>query len=130
MNKLEFAYHLTPEAILAYAHSTETPLQKIDGTWLAPPTMPVTFWTLADVPWLDKERTFIHGSQSFAYEKPLLAGAHLDCVLTLTRMEQKTGHSGALTLYTHLLECRCKGELVVSAETVLISLEDHAWKKR
>lgn len=124
MNKLEFAYLLAPEAVLAYAQSINAPLQRVDGTWLAPPTMPVTFWTIADAPWLDQDRIFIHGSQSFAYEKPLKAGSNLDCVLTLIRMEQKTGRSGLLTLYTHLLECSCKGERVVSTETVLISLED------
>jgi hypothetical protein len=91
---------------------------------VAPSTMPITFWKIREVPWLDKEKTFIHGRQSFTYMAPLKAGSHLDCELSLTKMEQKAGRSGDMSLYTHVLTCACKGEPIVTAETVLISIGD------
>nr|WP_281273444.1 MaoC family dehydratase N-terminal domain-containing protein [Cohnella lupini] len=91
---------------------------------IAPSTMPITFWKIADVPWLDKDNTFIHGRQSFIYKVPLKADSHLVCDLSLTKMEKKVGRSGELILYTHVLTCACKGEPIVTAETVLISIGD------
>lgn len=124
MNKLIFEYHLTAVSIIVYSQSIEAPLQKVGGVLIAPSTMPVLFWRIADVPWLDKEKTFIHGRQSFTYRAPLKADSHLDCELTLTKREQKTGRSGNLILYTHTLSCKCKDERIVTAKTVLISIGD------
>lgn len=121
MKRLVFPYLLTAEAIMAYGDSIAAPLQQVDGHWIAPPTMPITFWHTDQVPWLAKEKALIHGRQSFSYEAPLKAGDLLACELTLIQCETKTGRSGTLTLYTHRLECWCRGELVVTADTVLIS---------
>lgn len=123
MTRLVFPHHLTAKAITAYGDSLEAPLQKQDGHLIAPPTMPITFWHTDEVPWLAQEKALIHGQQSFNYETPLKAGDVLACELTLMKRETKTGRSGTLTLYTHRLECWCKGELIVTADTVLISRE-------
>ncbi|QAY65831.1 FAS1-like dehydratase domain-containing protein [Paenibacillus protaetiae] len=124
MNKITFPYHLTAASIIAYAHSIEAPLQRIGEALIAPSTMPVAFWKIADAPWLDKGKTFLHGSQSFTYKAPLKAGAHLVCELELTKTEKKTGRSRNLILYTHVLTCTCGGERIVTAETVLIDAGD------
>lgn len=118
MNRYTLQYYLTTESIIAYAQSIEAPVQKAGGVLIAPSTMPVTFWNIADVPWLDKEKTLIHGRQSFAYEAPLKAGSRLVCELALTKVEKKVGRSGALTLYTHILKCICRGELIVTVEEI------------
>ncbi|MBM7566159.1 FAS1-like dehydratase domain-containing protein [Paenibacillus sacheonensis] len=124
MNRLVFRYRLTTASIMAYSQSIEAPLQKADEILIAPPTMPITFWKIADVPWLDQEITYIHGRQSFAYDAPLMAESHLDCELKLANLEHKAGSRGALTLYTHMLVCMCNGERIVAAETVLLSVGD------
>ena len=122
MNRLAFEYRLTAASIIAYSQSIEAPLQKAGEVLIAPSTMPIIFWRIAEVPWLDQEKTFLHGRQSFAYNSPLKAGSLLVCELTLTNLEKKAGSSGELTLYTHTLECMCGGDLIVTAETVLISV--------
>lgn len=123
MNRIVFPCYLTVEAIRDYGDSIEAPLPKLAGQLIASPTMPITFWHTDEVPWLPKEKPLIHGQQSFSYEAPLKAGDLLACELTLMKRETKTGRSGTLTLYTHRLECWCKGELIVTADTVLISRE-------
>ncbi|WP_018750630.1 FAS1-like dehydratase domain-containing protein [Paenibacillus sanguinis] len=123
MNRLVFPYCLTAEAIMTYGHSIAAPLQQVDGCLVAPPTMPITFWHTDEVPWLAKEKALIHGQQSFRYETPLKAGDQLACELALIKCETKAGRSGQLILYTHRLECWCRGELAVTADTVLISRE-------
>ncbi|GLX70650.1 FAS1-like dehydratase domain-containing protein [Paenibacillus glycanilyticus] len=124
MIQITFTYHLTLEAVIAYSQSIEAPLQQIRDAWIAPATMPITFWKIADVPWLDPKTTYIHGKQSFAYNAPLTAGSQLDCVLTLTKVETKSGRSGNLELLTHTLTCTCKDKPILTAETVLITIGD------
>ena len=45
------------------------------------------------------------------------------------RQVQKEGRQGKLTFYIHTLVCRCEGELIVTAETVLIRVGDDHDKK-
>lgn len=124
MNNLRFRVHLSEEAIVQYAASIEAPLQRIGTALVAPSTMPITFWKIADAPWLHMPEPLIHGTQQFHYEAPLTSGMELDCDLSLTRVENKTGRQGALTLYTHSLICTCAGKRIVTVETVLISVGD------
>jgi len=122
MNNLRFQVLLTPDNIIAYAASIHSPLQSIGDTWMAPATMPVTFWQIKDVPWLRKEETLLHGAQRFTYQTPLLAGMKLDCELSLLKAEPKNGSRGALTVYTHSLVCYHQGRLLAVAETVLLGI--------
>ncbi|OWA37430.1 hypothetical protein B9G55_05080 [Saccharibacillus sp. O16] len=124
MGELTFTYRLTSQSVLAYARALDMPLSSHSGRWIAPPTMPVVFWNIIDAPWLRPDNSYLHGRQSFVYAKPLLADSTLDCVLILTHSEQKKGRSGPLTLYTHLMTCKCEGEHILSAETVLIHLNN------
>ncbi len=123
MDELRFTYRLTLQAVLSYANAVGMPLYPQSGRWIAPPTMPVGFWSIADVPWLNPDGIYLHGKQSFVYAKPLFADSDLDCRLTLVRCERKKGTNGMLTFYTHLLTCECEGELIASAETVLVHSE-------
>lgn len=124
MNKLEQRIHVSAEMITQYAKSIEYPLQSVNGVLIAPATMPIIFWKEFDIPWLDRDMPLIHGSQHFSYETPVTAGMILDCELTLVKVEKKSGSRNNLTLYTHTLVCTCDGSLIVTAETVLISVED------
>lgn len=126
MNRIWHQLHVTTEWITLYAHSIEAPLQKVEGKLMAPATMPIIFWQEFDIPWLDRSESLIHGSQSFAYEAPLMAGMLLDCELALTKVERKSGSQGKgiLTLLTHTLTGRCGGQLIFTAETVLIRVGD------
>jgi hypothetical protein len=54
MNSYTFPYYLTTASIIAYSYSIEAPLQKMGDVLVAPTTMPITFWKIAEVPWLDK----------------------------------------------------------------------------
>lgn len=120
MNKIRFQVQLTTENIVRYAHSIASPLQRIGGAAVAPSTMPVTFWKIADVPWLPMQAAMIHGTQQFAYQAPLMAGMNLNCELSLVAVRRKTGRSGLLTFYTHYLICYHRGKPIAEAETVLI----------
>ncbi|MDQ0088989.1 hypothetical protein J2T12_002399 [Paenibacillus anaericanus] len=124
MNRVQHQLYITAEWISHYAQSIEAPIQTINGHLIAPATMPIIFWQEFDIPWLDKIEPLIHGSQHFSYETPIIAGMTLDCELTLTSVEKKKGRQGGLTLYTHSLVCMCDGDLIVTAETVLISVGD------
>jgi len=124
MNSIRFQVHLAEEAIVQYANRIEAPLQRIGGALIAPSTMPITFWKIADVPWLDIPKPLIHGKQQFHYEAPLTAGMDLDCDLSLTKVEKKNGRQGVLFVYTHSLTCTCAGKRIVTVETVLISVGD------
>lgn len=125
MNSLRFQVHLSEEAIVQYAASIGAPLQRIGGVLTAPSTLPITFWQIADVPWLvDIPEPLIHGTQQFHYEQPLKAGMKLNCELSLTKVEHKAGRQGAMTLYTHFLACTCDDQRMVTVETVLISVGD------
>ncbi|MFU1797437.1 MaoC family dehydratase N-terminal domain-containing protein [Paenibacillus azoreducens] len=126
MNKLQQRIHIRADSILQYAKSIGAPVQMLDGVLIAPATMPIIFWQASDIPWLPANGTLIHGSQHFSYEAPVVAGMTLDCELSLTRVEQKTGRKGQLILYTQTLICKCCGDLIVTAETVLISVGDEA----
>ncbi|WP_438350735.1 FAS1-like dehydratase domain-containing protein [Paenibacillus sp. FA6] len=124
MNRVQHRLHITTEWITDYAASIEAPLQTIHGDLIAPATMPIIFWQAFDIPWLHIEAPLIHGSQQFSYKTPITAGMNLDCELCLTNVEKKEGRQGRLTFYTHTLECTCDGALIVTAETVLISVGD------
>ncbi|MGV2881727.1 FAS1-like dehydratase domain-containing protein [Paenibacillus taichungensis] len=122
MNSIRFQIQLTPDSIAQYANSINSPLQRIGGVAVAPSTMPVTFWTMEDAPWLHKETTMIHGTQKFYYHAPLMAGMDLNCELSLLKAEPKNGRQGVLTLYTHSLICYHQGNPIAVAETVLIGI--------
>lgn len=124
MNRIRHQLHVTEEWITLYADSIEAPLQNIDGNLIAPVTMPIIFWQEFDIPWMDRTESLIHGSQSFSYEAPITAGMVLDCELTLTKVERKSGRQGTLTLLTHTLTGRSDGETIFTAETVLIRVGD------
>lgn len=124
MNMVQQQLYVTDEWISRYAQSIEAPLQKIDGKFIAPSTMPIIFWQEFDIPWLKEARALIHGTQRFSYETPITAEMVLDCELTLTNAEEKVGKQGMLTFLTHTLVCKCKDDLVVTAETVLIQVGD------
>ncbi|MBO7744367.1 MaoC family dehydratase N-terminal domain-containing protein [Paenibacillus sp. MWE-103] len=124
MNSVRFQVHLAEESIIHYANGIKAPLQRIDGALIAPSTMPITFWKRTDAPWLDMPEPLLHGTQHFHYKAPLTAGMELDCLLALTKIEQKPGRRGNLVLYTHSLTCACAGRSIMTAETVLISVGD------
>ncbi|GIP26651.1 hypothetical protein J23TS9_17810 [Paenibacillus sp. J23TS9] len=124
MKRIQHQIYITAEWISQYADSIEAPLQSIHGNLIAPATMPVIFWQAFDIPWLNMKAPLIHGSQRFSYEAPITAGMILDCELALTNVERKAGKQGILTFFTHTLVCRCDGELIVTADTVLIRVGD------
>ncbi|MBP1999905.1 hypothetical protein J2Z69_000924 [Paenibacillus shirakamiensis] len=124
MNKLHHRFELSATSIMEYAKSIGADLQMVDGTLIAPSTMPIIFWTAFDVPWLNTDLPILHGKQQFYYEAPLEAGMMLDCELSLIQMERKSGRRGELTLYTHMLTCSYNGRLLMSSETILISVKD------
>ncbi|MWV42785.1 hypothetical protein GRF59_04020 [Paenibacillus sp. HJL G12] len=122
MTKLHQRVQLSAEWISAYAKSIGAPMQTLNGVLIAPATMPVIFWKGFDIPWLHMNKPLIHGSQRFSYEAPITADMTLDCELSLTKIEKKAGKQGELTFYTHSLVCKCEGEHIVTAETVLIAV--------
>lgn len=122
MNKLRKRIYLSAETIAQYAESIESPLQTANGELIAPATMPIIFWEEFDIPWLPVNEPLIHGSQQFTYEARLTAGMTIDCELSLHTVEKKAGRQGNLTLYTHSLVCTSENNLIVTAETVLISM--------
>ena len=124
MNILRHRILITEEWISSYAQSIDAPLQTMNGKVIAPATMPIIFWQAFDIPWLSKNAPLMHGTQHFSYQAPITAGMSLDCELVLTSMVQKAGRQGVLTFYTHTLVCKCAGELMVTAETVLIRIGD------
>jgi hypothetical protein len=124
MNRVQHRLKITAQWITEYAQSIEAPLQMIQGEIIAPVTMPIIFWQEFNIPWLNIDEPLIHGSQHFSYKLPITAGMILDCELSLTNTEKKAGRQGELTLYTHTLICTCEGELILTAETVLISMGD------
>lgn len=126
MKQLRHQLQITDTWIMEYARSIEAPVQMANGVPVAPATMPVLFWQAFDIPWLNLTEPLIHGTQRFSYEAPITAGMTLECELSLTKVEKKTGRQGELTLYTHTLVCTCEGEPVVTAETVLISVGERS----
>ncbi|AIQ42198.1 MaoC family dehydratase N-terminal domain-containing protein [Paenibacillus sp. FSL R7-0297] len=120
MNRICFQVQLMADNILQYADSIASPVQRIKGAVIAPSTMPVTFWSIEDVPWLHGKGTMIHGTQQLTCHAPLLAGMNLACELSLLAVEHKNGRGGLLTLYTLSLVCYHRGSLIAEAETVLI----------
>ncbi|GGA34682.1 FAS1-like dehydratase domain-containing protein [Psychrobacillus lasiicapitis] len=124
MNKVQQQLYVTSEWISQYAQSIEAPLQKMNGILIAPSTMPIIFWQEFDIPWLKEVRALIHGTQRFSYMAPITAGMLLDCELSLTNVEEKVGKQGMLTFLTHTLVCKCNGDLIVTAETILIQVGD------
>ena len=124
MNNVQHRLHITAEWITEYAQSIEAPLQMIQGDLIAPATMPIIFWQAFDIPWLNMDAPLIHGSQQFSYNTPITAGMNLDCELWLTKIAKKDGRQGLLTFYSHTLKCTCGGDLIVTAETVLIRVGD------
>ncbi|SES23579.1 MaoC family dehydratase N-terminal domain-containing protein [Psychrobacillus sp. OK032] len=122
MKKPQQQLYVTSEWISKYAQSIEAPLQTLNGILIAPSTMPIIFWQEFDIPWLKEEIPLIHGTQHFSYEAPIVAGMVLDCELELTKVEKKVGKQGVLTFLTHTLVCKCEGDLIVTAETVLIQV--------
>ncbi|MEK5395290.1 FAS1-like dehydratase domain-containing protein [Paenibacillus sp. FSL K6-2859] len=125
MNSIHHQIYVTAEWISDYAHSIEAPVQTYKGNLIAPSTMPIIFWQAFDIPWLSKGEPLLHGTQKFSYQAPITAGITLDCELALTSKVQKDGRQGQLTFYTHTLVCKCEGELIVTAETVLIRVGDN-----
>ncbi|MEC0372263.1 FAS1-like dehydratase domain-containing protein [Paenibacillus chibensis] len=126
MKQLRHQLQITDTWIMEYARSIEAPVQMVNGVPVAPATMPVLFWQAFDIPWLNLTGPLIHGTQRFSYEAPITAGMTLECELSLTKLEKKTGRQGELTLYTHTLVCTCEGEPIVTAETVLISVGERS----
>lgn len=126
MKQLRHQLQITDTWILEYARSIEAPVQMANGVPVAPATMPVLFWQAFDIPWLNLTGPLIHGTQQFSYEAPITAGMTLECELSLTKVEKKTGRQCELTLYTHTLVCTCEGEPIVTAETVLISVGERS----
>ena len=124
MNLIRHRIHITEEWISSYAQSIDAPLQTMNGKMSAPTTMPIIFWQIFEIPWLNRDVTLIHGTQRFSYQAPIIAGMILDCELSLTNVQQKEGRQGKLTLYTHELVCSHDGKLMVTAETVLIQVGD------
>ncbi|MFF2754132.1 MaoC family dehydratase N-terminal domain-containing protein [Psychrobacillus sp. NPDC058041] len=122
MNSLHEQLYVTDEWISRYAQSIESPLQTIHGKLIAPVTMPIIFWQAFDIPWLKNDAPLIHGTQQFSYKSPVIAGMTLDCELTLMKVDKKEGKQGMLTFFTHKLECKCEGNLIVAAQTVLIQV--------
>lgn len=122
MNIIHHQLYITTEWITQYSQSIEAPLQTLHGKLIAPATMPIIFWQSFDIPWLNKDAPLIHGSQHFSYEAPITAGMILDCELALTNVVSKAGSKGMLTFLTHALVCTCGGDLIVTAETVLIKV--------
>ena len=129
MNSVRHQILITAEWISDYTQSIEAPVQKMKGNLIAPSTMPIIFWQAFDIPWLSKGESLLHGTQRFTYQAPITAGMSLDCELALTSKVQKEGRQGTLTFYTHTLVCKCEGELIVTAETVLIRVGDNYDKK-
>jgi hypothetical protein len=121
---LRHQIHMTAEWITQYAQSIDHPLHTINGNLVAPATMPIIFWQVFNIPWLSMNAPLIHGTQHFSYQAPITAGMILDCELALTHVVEKEGRQGTMTFYTHTLVCRCEGELMVTAETVLIRVGD------
>jgi hypothetical protein len=124
MKTLQQKLDMTAEWISHYAQSIEAPLQTINGNLIAPTTMPIIFWRAFDIPWLKIDAPLIHGTQNFSYKAPITAGMTLDCELALTNVAKKVGRQGVLTFFTHRLVCKCGGDLIVTAETVLIRVGD------
>jgi hypothetical protein len=124
MKSIHHQIYVTAEWISDYAQSIEAPVQTIKGNLIAPSTMPIIFWQAFDIPWLSKGESLLHGMQKFSYQAPITAGMTLDCELALTSKVQKDGRQGKLTFYTNTLVCKCEGELIVTAETVLIRVGD------
>ncbi|GGH21057.1 MaoC family dehydratase N-terminal domain-containing protein [Paenibacillus segetis] len=125
MNIIQHQIHITAEWITDYAQSIDAPLQVLQGKLVAPSTMPIIFWQAFDIPWLKGDHPLIHGKQHFSYEAPITARMILDCELSLTQIENKTSRHGNLILYTHSLVCFNEGDLIVTAETVLISVGEN-----
>lgn len=113
---------VTAEWIKQYAQSIEFPLQSIGNKIVAPPTMPILFWQLFDVPIFHKNQPVLHGSQQFTYNRPIVEGMVLDCKLQLTKKEQKNGKQGPLTFYTYTLVCYENDEEIAQATTLLIQV--------
>lgn len=124
MNMLQKRIYVSAKSITQYAKSIEFPVPTSSGELIAPATMPIIFWSEFDIPWLPMNEPLIHGSQQFSYEAPITAGMTLDCELSLQKVEKKAGRHGNLTLYTHRLVCTSRNKLIVTAETVLISVGD------
>lgn len=125
MKSLRQQLYMTDKWISRYAQSIESPLQTIKGKLVAPSTMPIIFWQEFDIPWLKKDASLIHGTQQFSYNSPIIAGMLLDCKLTLTKVAKKEGKQGMLTFLTHTLDCSCEGNLILTAETVLIQVGEN-----
>lgn len=67
---------------------------------VAPPTFPTTFRPVADAPWmapLDRRR-IMAGTVAFTYERPVVAGMRLACILGLTGVDEKRGSKGLMEL--------------------------------
>ncbi|MNI12085.1 hypothetical protein D3C73_652530 [compost metagenome] len=126
MTSVQHQLYISAEWITDYAQSIEAPMQTINNLLIAPVTMPIIFCQQFDIPWLKKGSPLIHGSQSFSYESPIVAGMILDCELSLSKIEKKTSRRGELTLLTHSLVCKCNEKHIVTAETVLIQVGDGA----
>ncbi|QFF97491.1 hypothetical protein PB01_00945 [Psychrobacillus glaciei] len=122
MKRLHVQLYVTDEWISHYAQSIESPIQTIHGKLIAPVTMPVIFWQAFNIPWLKTDTPLIHGTQQFSYKSPIIAGMTLDCEFTLTKVSKKEGKQGMLTFLTNTLDCKCEGNLIVTAETVLIQV--------
>lgn len=130
MKRIQRQLYITSEWISDYAQSIEAPLQTFHGKLIAPATMPIIFWQAFDIPWLKIDAPLIHGTQHFSYKEPIVGEMTLDCELALKRVDKKIGKQGVLTFFTHTLVCKCDGNLIVTAETVLIQVGDSYEKIR
>jgi hypothetical protein len=130
MKRLQHQLYMTSQWISEYAQSIEAPLQTLNGKLIAPATMPIIFWQAFDIPWLKIDAPLIHGTQHFSYNVPITAGMTLDCELALKRVDKKVGKQGVLTFFTHTLVCKFDGDVIVTADTVLIQVGDPDEKTR
>lgn len=114
--------NVTAEWIQAYAESIGSPLQRVGQKLVAPSTMPILFWQSFDVTLFQNNEPILHGSQQFAYKRPIIEGMTLQCELQLTNQEEKTGKQGPLTLHTYTLIVRENEEEILQATTILIKV--------
>ena len=88
---------------------------------IAPPTFVIVLTYAANLPILDEFgvalKNLVHGSQRFAYTRPIVAGDRLSCVVTIDSI-RAVGGSDVLT--TRADVCAVAGEPVVIAWCSLV----------
>jgi acyl dehydratase len=117
------SYHVTEEAVAAFAAATGTPYQPGDP---APATFPITVafgamqGLMADPEVGIELHHVVHGQQKFVYERPVVVGDRLTASLTVTGLRQIAGTdiiatSSAITDHSGGLVCTAEATLVHKA---------------